>query len=95
MREAGNKTAANEKMAGAHAEVVIIHKFADAGRTKGEYLYMVVNGRDVCGYCEKDIARAATAAGLEGIVIYETATGHTKYWRSSMKAIRRVRGIAQ
>ncbi|MGO4338287.1 hypothetical protein AB4037_25540 [Labrys sp. KB_33_2] len=82
-------------MANALAEVVKIQKFADAGRTKGEYLYMMVNGRDVCGYCEKDIARAATAAGLEGIVIYETATGHTKYWRSGMKAIRRVRGIAQ
>ncbi|WP_437178720.1 cytidine deaminase-like fold-containing protein [Labrys neptuniae] len=95
VREAGNQPSANEKMANAHAEVIIIQKFADAGRTEGEHLYMVVNGRDVCGYWEKDIARATTAAKLEGLVIYETATGHTKYWRKGMRAIMRMRDNAQ
>ncbi|MEW9310490.1 cytidine deaminase-like fold-containing protein [Labrys neptuniae] len=90
IQDAGNETSPNEKMADAHGEVALIQKFADAGQTKGRFLHMVVNGRDVCGWCMVDIARAATAAELEGLVIYETATGNTKYWHYGMGSIKRI-----
>ncbi|MGO4338285.1 hypothetical protein AB4037_25530 [Labrys sp. KB_33_2] len=90
IHDAGNETSPNEKMADAHGEVALIQKFADAGQTKGRFLHMVVNGRDVCGWCMVDIARAATAAELEGLVIYETATGNTKYWHYGMGSIKRI-----
>ncbi|OCC00811.1 hypothetical protein BA190_32050 [Labrys sp. WJW] len=90
IQDAGNETSPNEKMADAHGEVALIQKFADVGQTKGRFLHMVVNGRDVCGWCMVDIARAATAAELEGLVIYETATGNTKYWHYGMGSIKRI-----
>jgi hypothetical protein len=70
----------NEKLSNAHAELIVIQKLYDAGRTNGQILRMIVTGRDVCGDCSTAIPAAAHAAGLKAMIIYESSTGRTKYW---------------
>ncbi|PRH85502.1 hypothetical protein C5L14_21170 [Labrys okinawensis] len=83
----GGRPMTNEALKNSHGEIVVIQKLHEAGQTEGKLLYLVVNGRDVCGWCERDIPRAASAAKLKGVIIYETATGHTKYWHPDMEEI--------
>ncbi|MEW9310495.1 cytidine deaminase-like fold-containing protein [Labrys neptuniae] len=80
----------NEALKNSHGEIVVIHKLHEVGQTEGKFLYLVVNGRDVCGWCAHDIPRAARAAKLKGVIIYESATGYTKYWHPGLNKIKRI-----
>lgn len=86
----GGRPMTNEALKNSHGEIVVIQKLHEAGQTEGRLLYLVVNGRDVCGWCERDTPRAASAAKLKGVIIYETATGYTKYWYPGHNRIQRI-----
>ncbi|MFU7279840.1 DUF637 domain-containing protein, partial [Pseudomonas aeruginosa] len=49
----------NGNMADAHAEIGVIQKAFNEGKTVGSDMTMNVVGKDVCGYCRGDIAAAA------------------------------------
>ncbi|QEN88209.1 hypothetical protein FZC33_18710 [Labrys sp. KNU-23] len=83
-----NKPMTNEALKNSHGEIIVIQKLHEAAQTEGKFLYLVVNGRDVCGWCARDIPRAAIAAKLKGVIIYESATGYTKYWYPGLNKIK-------
>ncbi|WP_228757870.1 cytidine deaminase-like fold-containing protein, partial [Pseudomonas aeruginosa] len=82
----------NGNMADAHAEIGVIQKAFNEGKTVGSDMTMNVVGKDVCGYCRGDIAAAASKSGLKSLTIqakYDiTGLPKTYYWEVGMKSIR-------
>jgi len=89
---AKGKALPNGTVANAHAEIGVIQRAFDAGKTKGQDMTMNVTGLDVCGYCKGDIAAAAQAAELKSLTVFaiDNVTGEPKtyYWRPGMKSIK-------
>ncbi|MFG4011153.1 DUF637 domain-containing protein, partial [Pseudomonas aeruginosa] len=82
----------NGNMADAHAEIGVIQKAFNEGKTVGSDMTMNVVGKDVCGYCRGDIAAAASKSGLKSLTIQAkddiTGLPKTYYWEVGMKSIR-------
>lgn len=57
-------------MSSAHAEIGALQQAADKGLTEGADAVMTVTGKDVCGYCQKDIVAMAQASGLKSLKVY-------------------------
>jgi hypothetical protein len=90
--EAQGKAFPNGTVADSHAEIGVIQKAYNAGKTQGTDMSMAVSGKDVCGYCKGDIAAAADAAGLKSLTVQavDNVTGlpKTYYWQPGMKSIK-------
>ena len=67
--ESTGKNLPNGNMADAHAEIGVIQQAYNAGKTQGKDMSMVVKGKDVCGYCQGDIAAAAQQARLKSLTV--------------------------
>ncbi|MFU4839822.1 DUF637 domain-containing protein, partial [Pseudomonas aeruginosa] len=82
----------NGNMADAHAEIGVIQKAFNEGKTVGSDMTMNVVGKDVCGYCRGYIAAAASKSGLKSLTIQAkddiTGLPKTYYWEVGMKSIR-------
>ncbi|MCV4159731.1 VENN motif pre-toxin domain-containing protein, partial [Pseudomonas aeruginosa] len=82
----------NGNMADAHAEIGVIQKAFNEGKTVGSDMTMNVVGKDICGYCRGDIAAAASKSGLKSLTIQAkddiTGLPKTYYWEVGMKSIR-------
>lgn len=90
--QATGKDYPNGNMADAHAEIGVIQQAYDAGKTQGQSMSMNVTGKDVCGYCQGDIAAAAEKSGLKSLTVnaIDNITGAPKiyYWVPGMKSIK-------
>ncbi|WGE82652.1 VENN motif pre-toxin domain-containing protein [Actinobacillus equuli subsp. equuli] len=79
----------------AHAEIEVIQKAFNSGKTKGATLEMRVEGKDVCGHCRKDIASIADKAGLSKVIVNATSDkdGRPKvyFWEKGMNQIKEVK----
>ncbi|MGV8664168.1 cytidine deaminase-like fold-containing protein, partial [Pseudomonas aeruginosa] len=59
----------NWNTADAHAEIGVIQKAFNEGKTVGSEMTMNVVGNDVCGYCRGEIAAEASKSGLKSLTI--------------------------
>ncbi|WP_445081760.1 cytidine deaminase-like fold-containing protein [Snodgrassella alvi] len=78
----------NSPMGNAHAEVGALQQAANKGLTEGADAVMKVTGKDIYGYCQKDIVAMAKASGLKSLKVYakEDKTHIPKIyeWRAGM-----------
>lgn len=94
MAQTGKKLP-NATMADSHAEIGVIQKTYEAGKTKNASMSMILEGKDICGYCKGDIAAAAQIAGLKDLTIkaIDKNRGVIKnyYWKQGMKSIKEIK----
>ncbi len=90
--QSDGKPRPNATIADSHAEIGVIQKAYDSGKTQGASMTMTVSGKDVCGYCKGDIAAAAQKSGLKSLTIkatdYETGKTTNYFWQPGMKSIK-------
>ena len=90
--QSDGKPRPNATIADSHAEIGVIQKAYNSGKTQGASMTMTVSGKDVCGYCKGDIAAAAQQSGLKSLTVqatdYETGKTTNYFWQPGMKSIK-------
>jgi hypothetical protein len=91
--ELSGKLLPNSNMDNAHAEVALIQRAWEAGKTQGRDLTIEVEGKLVCGHCKSDLPAMAAASGLKSLTVKATENGVTRtvYWKPGMITLEKVK----
>ncbi|WP_423600973.1 cytidine deaminase-like fold-containing protein [Roseateles sp. MS654] len=88
----GGKVLPNGNMETAHAEIATMQKAMNAQKTQDGRMVMNVEGMDVCGHCQRDLATAAQEAGLTYLEVYAKSNSSQRdkvyYWQPGMPKLK-------
>lgn len=70
-------TAINRMAERAHAEVGTMNQsFSDVNKPRGGEGFLIVNGENICRFCQVDVKKMANALGLERLTVIENKSGN-------------------